>query len=127
MMTAAATHNGEWRQRRDCDIHLLDKDPGIMILASGVRRAVNYCILCNQTFDLGVKLPRDNDHLPIVRDNRNHDRVCAVCGEVGAEYHHWAPRSLFADADSWPISLLCPTHHRQWHTTMRAFEKEDVA
>jgi hypothetical protein len=40
---------------------------------------------------------------------------CERCGKAGSERHHWAPRSLFEDADKWPTSYLCGRHHRQWH------------
>jgi hypothetical protein len=46
-------------------------------------------------------------------------RACEVleCAELGAEEHHWAPRSLFADANRWPTSKLCKKHHELWHKT----------
>jgi hypothetical protein len=46
---------------------------------------------------------------------------CAVCGELAAELHHWAPRSMFGkdEAELWPRSWLCTTHHQQWHNVMR--------
>lgn len=40
---------------------------------------------------------------------------CARCGRAGAEEHHWAPRALFDDADSWPTDPLCPACHARWH------------
>ena len=68
--------------------------------------------------------------MPIFRDNR-----CSACGGNGCElcvstpcvrcrsytaieYHHWAPRHLFGDADEWPGSLLCRDCHRLWHATV---------
>ena len=42
--------------------------------------------------------------------------VCEVCGEEGAEEHHWAPWHLFGDeANRWPTSFLCRTCHERWH------------
>jgi formate dehydrogenase maturation protein FdhE len=45
--------------------------------------------------------------------------VCERCGEIGyLERHHWAPISLFDDADNWPTSFLCHTCHAEWHSVM---------
>lgn len=57
------------------------------------------------------------DQLPIERDYLDDADPCAVrgCRNPGAEYHHWAPQSIFEDADMWPISPLCQQHHRNWH------------
>ena len=42
--------------------------------------------------------------------------VCEVCGEQGAQEHHWAPTHIFGDdADIWPKSFLCTRHHELWH------------
>lgn len=42
--------------------------------------------------------------------------ICAVCGAIGAEEHHWAPSYIFGkDAEKWPKSFLCPAHHEEWH------------
>lgn len=47
---------------------------------------------------------------------RGFKEVCVVCGSLGVELHHFAPRHLFgADADKWPTAYLCRTHHKQWH------------
>ena len=41
---------------------------------------------------------------------------CERCGHHGpVELHHWAPRSIFEDADEWPVSDLCGVCHRRWH------------
>jgi hypothetical protein len=50
-------------------------------------------------------------------DRREQDpQHCAVCGTLGAEVHHWAPRHLFGDeADDWPVALLCVKCHKRWH------------
>lgn len=46
---------------------------------------------------------------------------CAVCGKLGTEWHHWAPRALkdhFGDNkewEKWPTAFLCKEHHRMWH------------
>lgn len=47
-------------------------------------------------------------------------RTCDVCGEVGAEEHHWAPRYLFGDdCEKWPKGFLCQKCHSLWHKVMR--------
>ena len=57
----------------------------------------------------------DIDRLPIV-ENYSEKFVCVVCGKIGAENHHWAPRYLFGDeCDSWPQSDLCRGCHQRWH------------
>jgi len=45
--------------------------------------------------------------------------VCQVagCGRTDTELHHFAPRSLFPDADNWPVLPLCVEHHLAWHNT----------
>lgn len=46
---------------------------------------------------------------------------CAVCGKLGTEWHHWAPRALQADFGNyeewakWPTTFLCKEHHQLWH------------
>jgi hypothetical protein len=44
------------------------------------------------------------------------DGRCERCGSPEqVEEHHWAPRHLFSDADSWPLSYLCRKCHVYWH------------
>lgn len=44
---------------------------------------------------------------------------CAVCGESGAQLHHFAPQSMIDHFGSewgrWPTAYLCAEHHRLWH------------
>lgn len=44
---------------------------------------------------------------------------CDVCGTLGAELHHYAPRHLFDDAEDWPKGHLCKYHHKLWHDIIR--------
>jgi hypothetical protein len=66
--------------------------------------------------------------LLLYKDNRDEDtkargvirartfpKPCVRCGSPDGEKHHWAPQSLFEDADEWPIAWLCSTCHRYWH------------
>lgn len=44
---------------------------------------------------------------------------CVVCGELGAQNHHFAPQSLAEyfgdDFEKYPQVDLCDYHHRLWH------------
>lgn len=55
------------------------------------------------------------DALPIREDFTTKNPPCIVCGELGTELHHWAPRHIFDDADLWPKNYLCRSHHGEWH------------
>lgn len=56
------------------------------------------------------------DKLPVINNYSNGDyNVCVVCGSIGTEEHHWAPKYLFEDAEMWPKSELCQTCHNLWH------------
>lgn len=44
---------------------------------------------------------------------------CARCDNHLTEYHHFAPRAIFADADFWPGAWLCKACHTLWHGAMR--------
>lgn len=60
----------------------------------------------------------------VLRDNTernwNSDKTCEHCGSRGCELHHFAPRAIFNDADSWPTAWLCTECHRLWHRAMRS-------
>lgn len=92
------------------------------ITASGVSQIYWQCQTCKcnatGTFIEHEKVTKygiNIDDIPVVMDYRG--ERCAVCGELGAEYHHWAPRHLFGDADAekWPGAYLCQKHHTLWH------------
>lgn len=91
---------------------------GIIIAANGAKQPWRRCITCG----LLATTNTDVAALPLVfRDLRNKfDRPCQRCGaRDGVEFHHWAPRAIFADADDWPLGLLCRPCHQFWHQTMR--------
>lgn len=88
------------------------------IKADGDAVAVYACVTCGAggTGSHAVRKSYiDPTGLPIVNDNRK-DR-CEVCGALGVQVHHWAPRHLFGNqADVWPTSKLCVDHHAYWHS-----------
>ncbi len=46
---------------------------------------------------------------------------CERCDAEGSDWHHWGPRSVFSDADSWPLGRLCLRCHQLWHSKMLAY------
>lgn len=96
---------------------------GYMRKASGVHERQTLCVACGQR-DSVSKWDRQPIEDLLLRDNLNVDGSsrpdpCARCDSEGTEMHHWAPQAIFADADSWPTSPLCPACHREWHSKMR--------
>ena len=83
--------------------------------ANGVELAVLRCLHCgsvitNKKYSSAVhgRIPKWSDGVDTT--------PCERCGDTGGvELHHWAPRSLFDDADLWPVSNLCRPCHQQWH------------
>jgi len=99
---------------------------GVTVTTNGSKQIRIWCYECGkaQTQSISHQAARrhgkDPDALPVIRNNTAQTiaKMCTRCGDVGAyELHHWAPYSLFADADDWPTSLLCPTCHSEWHET----------
>lgn len=94
--------------------------------ANGTGRVRSWCMACNrppnprQPFIGKVTLaPGVFEGLPAWPGQEDAWRPCEVCGRVGpVELHHWAPRHLFKDADSWPTSHLCGPCHLRWHATV---------
>ena len=52
-------------------------------------------------------------------DSTDWNPLCERCGAAGTELHHYAPRSLFDDADDWPTGYLCRPCHTKWHQLTR--------
>lgn len=65
----------------------------------------------------------DIDSLPVGRDDTMFNPPCQVCGDFGAEVHHWAPREVFGpvEPDHWPTSYLCRACHEEWHKRIADF------
>lgn len=61
-------------------------------------------------------LGKDRNTLPVANAGVVTHEICAKCGgDENVEYHHWAPRHLFDDADQWPGDYLCRVCHTRWH------------
>jgi len=44
------------------------------------------------------------------------------CESTDIEWHHFAPRNTFADADHYPVMPLCRWHHHSWHQAMNGYQ-----
>lgn len=57
------------------------------------------------------------EEMQVVADYTEYSHECAVrgCDRRDTQYHHFAPRHLFDDADNWPCAYLCKYHHDLWH------------
>jgi hypothetical protein len=80
------------------------------------------CHLCNGFVDSRHRyLPKDEHpnwkDYPLFRDLTKESPKCSVngCNNHDVEWHHYAPRSLFANADDWAAGWLCMAHHLEWH------------
>lgn len=92
-----------------------------MIITSGKTVVTERCDICGR-YPRGKpfvskKEVADVDSLPLWHDNLADAPACDYfgCMEKGTEYHHYAPRHLFQDADMWATGYLCLKHHREWH------------
>lgn len=113
--------NRRGSQWRDGCFHMIDLYMAQRIASNGVATIVEVCPSCD-TITRAVPRRDHNgpiDELPVHVDYRTRLHQCehSGCEDFDTELHHWAPRSVFADADRWPTSYLCKQHHREWHTT----------
>lgn len=48
---------------------------------------------------------------------------CSVesCENTAIEMHHWAPKEIFFDADTWLVGPLCVQHHRRYHLELQFY------
>lgn len=90
------------------------------IISNGKSKARHLCLKCRKLmmFDLPYT-DQEAKQFPLARDRRQRNPMCERCGTAGTEYHHWAPRAVFLDADEWPTAWLCPRCHSEWHQVMR--------
>lgn len=88
---------------------------------SGSVVVVERCPACrNNPTPYRAFLPKkdyDIDTLPLFEDYMEDAHGCEVrgCENKGSEYHHFAPKHLFDNAEDWPTGWLCQGHHREWH------------
>ena len=88
------------------------------------------CLQCYERNSSGLKLKPFLPYVTVVEDRR-----CQKCGGVGCakcktisceyvncstpfeqvEIHHYAPRAMFEDSESYPKGALCRNHHSHWH------------
>ena len=105
-----------------------DHQPALLmrtVSASGVSMPFWFCLTCQRpatkpTRWLSHALVRaygaDPSLLPIFSSNPA--VRCIHCGALGSQYHHWAPKEIFQDAEEWPGGYLCQRCHREWHDRM---------
>lgn len=100
--------------------------PYRMVISSGVGVVVKRCDVCGRKPEYKrpfyPKADYPNwDELPLPEDMTADAPPCGVagCTNKGTEYHHWAPRHLFEDAEFWPTDYLCREHHALWHKTTK--------
>jgi len=105
-----------------------DSKLGIHVLCNGAITFAVRCGFCGQqssSINKAVvgKLCSVGHEVTWIRDDRDADVQCVVrkCTERGYEYHHFAPRNTFPDADDWPCEPLCHKHHEYWHQMMDGY------
>lgn len=94
---------------------------GKIVCSNGVNQFKFYCLECG-----GLSNPIAHTHLvdvekyyvvPVLNDFGG--LPCERCGSSeGSEKHHWAPKHLFNDAETWPKSYLCRECHARWHAVV---------
>ncbi len=111
---------GQWQRHPSAD-----EIPVALRLANGTWQMKLACRTCRHTTGF---LPHTiinewglRSALAIVKDGP--DCCYEGCTNVGGEYHHWAPRSVFGWEESgrYGVVVLCREHHRQWHTMMDGY------
>ena len=102
------------------------------IIGNGTRQYFWWCKRCKRITPQATYLKHDDvkavcahfgkdiSEIPVLNNYAKDNRIrCAVCGAVGAEYHHWAPQSMREafglEWPQWPTAYLCKAHHDQWH------------
>lgn len=92
------------------------------IMKNGASLIFWQCLECEKRAEKARNIPHEEIHkrkisfqsIPVIGDYRDGE-ICARCGRKNVEYHHWAPKHLFKDANAWPGDYLCPDCHREWH------------
>lgn len=103
----------------DC-AHARGETEFVQINANGSRFLYTGCVECRTPLATGKWISqngRDLTGIPVGDDRRTQNPPCQVCGDMGTELHHWAPRQLFGTEESnhWPTAWLCVPCHAEWH------------
>lgn len=113
ILTVHLLRNGSTQNRAECSecrklLHFGEKTPYIS----------NEIIWHAQ--DIRMEIAWAHDVL-MVNDTQQ-ERQCAYgagtknqCTNTDVEYHHFGPKSYFADHGNWPMAWLCRSHHNHWH------------
>jgi hypothetical protein len=103
---------------------------GIQYSSSGAVTIKAQCDRCGNNPDpkhpFYNKTDFDITKLPVWNDNRAISEPCERCGSThGTQLHHYAPKSVFNDADNWATGYLCDACHKEWHVTIRDYPWKD--
>jgi hypothetical protein len=103
------------------------------ITTNNVRQFFWYCTRCKQRTDNQFlphsfikkrNFPPEFWERALLKDYTQNVK-CVVCGNDGAERHHFAPQALAeyfgANWDKWPTAYLCTHCHQLWHKATTPF------
>ena len=105
---------------------------GRFVASSGTMQFPWYCVKCKHKTNLLVKKEVIEKNLKIKSKKINDFyylgaselKNCDVCGVIGAELHHYAPRHIGGDdCDKWTTGYLCTKHHKEWHEMIQTHRK----
>lgn len=94
---------------------------GYIIKRNGSMQVRVRCIRCNGEPHHSAPR-RGTEYADVLLADLRDSSVCERCGSLeGVEYHHYAPRNVFPDANKWATGYLCVACHREWHQTMNGY------
>jgi len=102
------------------------------IISNGTNQVFWYCLECERIVNNGqMYLPHENvnnflskwsrtvEDLEIIADYSQDMPACEICGAIGVESHHFAPRAMKNDFaphwTKWPTINVCRDCHQLWH------------
>lgn len=92
----------------------------VRLARSGQRNYYLRCRVCHANFpQKHAVVPQWVREREPDKDGSDREHPCERCDSHLTEYHHFAPRAIFADADMWPGAWLCKRCHALWHSAMR--------
>ncbi len=94
---------------------------GYIIKRNGSMQVRVRCVRCNrEPYQSAPR--RGTEYADVLLADMRDSSVCERCGSLdGVEYHHYAPRNVFPDADKWATGYLCVTCHHEWHRAMNGY------